>query len=219
MSGACEQGICTICGNTAIVDRTYYYYNVRCDCCVGNQHFEIVYTCNQCKPEKPRKIKALVTNVPRGVPKVDKNNVQNIRDILVLFRKWTTLWEKYDKDPSKTAKPMNSDEFLKEINSRYNVTEKADSNYVDEAESRSNLKTIILGNKRGVTKTLNIKPNTTYKEVITEIRKFTPNPPAEFIEGIKKSFGVGTPNRKAKLKRNRSKDTDLEFTITGTTDE
>lgn len=57
MSGELEEGKCSVCGEKdVVVSRKYYHYNVECECCNGNTHFEIVYHCDGCKPKRPRKI-------------------------------------------------------------------------------------------------------------------------------------------------------------------
>ena len=50
-----EYNICDVCGEPGELERTYYYYNIRCDC-HSPEHFEIVSTCPNCTPEPPLKI-------------------------------------------------------------------------------------------------------------------------------------------------------------------
>lgn len=56
--GAQEFSKCDICEQDAIVDRKYYYYDVKCDCCnsKNDPHFEIVRYCVKCEPKPPRTI-------------------------------------------------------------------------------------------------------------------------------------------------------------------
>jgi hypothetical protein len=58
MSGSCEWGDCDYCGNNGPVERTYFRYDIKCECC-NNKHFEIVWHCSKCQPKDPgiRKIK------------------------------------------------------------------------------------------------------------------------------------------------------------------
>ena len=45
-----EHGECNFCGELGLLQRTYYYYDVDCECCSGDKHFEIVWNCYQCIP-------------------------------------------------------------------------------------------------------------------------------------------------------------------------
>ena len=45
-----EHGECNFCGELGLIQRTYYYYDVDCECCSGDKHFEIVWNCYQCIP-------------------------------------------------------------------------------------------------------------------------------------------------------------------------
>jgi hypothetical protein len=56
--GDLEYGLCDICGNDSIINRKYYYYDIKCDCCnsKNSPHFEIVKHCYNCKPKPPRTI-------------------------------------------------------------------------------------------------------------------------------------------------------------------
>jgi len=53
--GEQEFSKCNICGQHIHVNRKYYYYNVKCECCNG-LHFEIVKHCINCKPKSPKRI-------------------------------------------------------------------------------------------------------------------------------------------------------------------
>ena len=56
--GEQEFSKCDICGQDAHVDRKYYYYDVKCECCNSKDspHFEIVRHCANCEPKPPRRI-------------------------------------------------------------------------------------------------------------------------------------------------------------------
>ena len=51
-----EIGYCDICHMEKPLSRKYYYYDIDCECCNGNTHFEIVRHCKDCTPIPPRKI-------------------------------------------------------------------------------------------------------------------------------------------------------------------
>ncbi len=57
-----EYGICDICGCQDTLSRTYYYYNIKCEC-HSPEHFEIVMTCPRCKPIPPKKTKIEINPV------------------------------------------------------------------------------------------------------------------------------------------------------------
>ena len=50
--GELEFGICDVCGKEGILRRKYYYYDLYCDCHIG-EHFELVKYCGECKPKPP----------------------------------------------------------------------------------------------------------------------------------------------------------------------
>lgn len=54
--GIQEYGTCKICGKQANLERTYFYFPIKCRCC-GNGHFEYVAHCSNCKPKVPTEIK------------------------------------------------------------------------------------------------------------------------------------------------------------------
>lgn len=74
MCGDAEYGRCEICGKESVLDRTYFYYDISCECC-NKRHHEMVRHCHSCVPEIPdsihplikamdgRSYKATVTNV------------------------------------------------------------------------------------------------------------------------------------------------------------
>lgn len=49
-----EKGKCEVCGKEGSILRTYFYYDLKCDCHSPN-HFEIVYHCVSCLPKAPIK--------------------------------------------------------------------------------------------------------------------------------------------------------------------
>lgn len=50
-----EFGKCPKCGRNAPLNRTYYYYDIPCECCQCSEHkhFEIVWHCDECSPIAP----------------------------------------------------------------------------------------------------------------------------------------------------------------------
>ena len=58
MGGDVEWGTCEYCEKEGPLDRTYFRYDINCECC-NNNHFEIVWHCYTCEPKDPgiRKIK------------------------------------------------------------------------------------------------------------------------------------------------------------------
>ena len=49
-----EYGKCSVCGKEGTISRTYFHYDLRCECHSPN-HFEIVYHCVSCKAKAPSK--------------------------------------------------------------------------------------------------------------------------------------------------------------------
>lgn len=60
-----EFGKCDICGKEAPLSRTYFIYNIPCECCGCKEdgkdmHSELVRHCENCIPDIPQNIKPLV---------------------------------------------------------------------------------------------------------------------------------------------------------------
>lgn len=64
----CESGTCDICNKESILDRKYYYYDIKCDCCNNkdSDHFEIVKYCSECIPRPPKKISVFMQISDKG---------------------------------------------------------------------------------------------------------------------------------------------------------
>jgi hypothetical protein len=73
MSGSVEYGICDICKKEAILQRTYFRYDIKCEC-HSPYHFEMIRHCNNCIPKEP-----LITNITI--------KTANLKDLSVLLRK------------------------------------------------------------------------------------------------------------------------------------
>ena len=63
MSSSIEYGTCSKCNTEAPLTRKYFHYDINCECCVGNKHFEIVKTCQHCEPKPPSYIKVVLTPI------------------------------------------------------------------------------------------------------------------------------------------------------------
>lgn len=63
--GDIEFGKCDICGKEAPLERTYFIYDIHCQCCGcihdgRDMHFKLVRHCKDCVPGVPRVIKPLL---------------------------------------------------------------------------------------------------------------------------------------------------------------
>lgn len=57
--GDSEFGKCDICDVETNLQRTYFHYDIKCNCHSPN-HFEIVRHCNNCKPNSPLSTKVVI---------------------------------------------------------------------------------------------------------------------------------------------------------------
>jgi len=57
-----EYGECDICGIQGVLERKYYRYDIKCDCCNSKKddHFEIVRFCSNCQPKPPSVIRVVM---------------------------------------------------------------------------------------------------------------------------------------------------------------
>jgi hypothetical protein len=60
MSGCMEYGKCEICGKEAPLQRTYFRYNIKCECHSPN-HFDLVIHCKDCVPTRPKETKVILS--------------------------------------------------------------------------------------------------------------------------------------------------------------
>ena len=60
--GDIEYGTCDQCNAEAPVTRTYFHYDIKCDCCnsKNDYHFEIVRTCQNCDPKPPKSLRVFM---------------------------------------------------------------------------------------------------------------------------------------------------------------
>lgn len=63
--GEMEIDYCYICKKLRPVRRKYYSYNIKCECCGGNdgKHFELVKHCADCKPIPPLEIRPHIKGI------------------------------------------------------------------------------------------------------------------------------------------------------------
>ena len=56
--GDIEVNKCNVCGRETQINRKYYRYDIKCDCCNSKEddHFEIVFHCKNCIPIAPKRI-------------------------------------------------------------------------------------------------------------------------------------------------------------------
>ena len=62
--GDIEFDKCDICGKESQIERTYFYYNIPCECCYCNidnkdMHFVLIRHCSKCIPDIPIDIKII----------------------------------------------------------------------------------------------------------------------------------------------------------------
>lgn len=73
-----EIGKCDVCGNESHLHRTYFRYNIKCDC-HSPQHFELVCHCFDCVPREP--IYTIIT-VGSSKTKIDTTKLKKL-DIII----------------------------------------------------------------------------------------------------------------------------------------
>ena len=79
MGGSIEHGFCECCGKVDFLERTYFYYNIKCDC-HSPQHFELTRHCKNCTPIEPK------------ITKISSSSIK----IMVETDKLKTITEKVD---------------------------------------------------------------------------------------------------------------------------
>lgn len=52
MSGEIQVDYCEVCGELGPVQRTTFYYGIKCEC-HSPEHFELVLHCKKCIPKEP----------------------------------------------------------------------------------------------------------------------------------------------------------------------
>lgn len=74
-----ENGACNICGRITNVQRKYYYYDIKCDCCNNKNdfHFEIIWYCKNCEPKPPRRINVIISPIkPQEIRKIKLETIK-----------------------------------------------------------------------------------------------------------------------------------------------
>ena len=79
-----EYGKCECCGKEAPLTRTYFYYNIPCECCGctidGNHyHSEMVSHCCNCTPSIPDEIRVVQDNEVKTLKVGFPNKIRGIR--------------------------------------------------------------------------------------------------------------------------------------------
>lgn len=59
-----EFGECDCCGKKTTLSRKYFNYSIKCDCCNGDEHFQIVRHCENCIPKPPENVKIILQIQP-----------------------------------------------------------------------------------------------------------------------------------------------------------
>lgn len=59
MSGEIEVNKCQICDTIGPIQRTYFNYDIKCECHSPN-HFEVIFHCYNCVPKEPVETKIIV---------------------------------------------------------------------------------------------------------------------------------------------------------------
>jgi hypothetical protein len=59
MSGCVEFGICKFCKRETNLQRTYFKYDIKCEC-HSPYHFELVIHCKDCIPKEPKETKITI---------------------------------------------------------------------------------------------------------------------------------------------------------------
>jgi len=66
-------GTCDICKKQAPLQRTYFRYDIKCECHTPT-HFDIVFHCSECTPKEPRTTEILI-------------ETKILKDLVILLRK------------------------------------------------------------------------------------------------------------------------------------
>lgn len=74
-----EYGKCECCGKEAPLTRTYFYYDIPCECCgctIDGKHYhsEMVSYCKDCTPDIPKEIHAVLKD---GIDVIIKDKFPN----------------------------------------------------------------------------------------------------------------------------------------------
>ena len=89
MNGACEFGKCEICGKETCLQRTYFSYDIKCECHSPN-HFELVRHCKDCIPTEPRETKVIFSTEKLKEHKPLQNII--LEDVVKERKRQDTKW-------------------------------------------------------------------------------------------------------------------------------
>jgi len=59
MGGNVEFGKCEVCGKETALERTYFRYDIVCQC-HSPHHFELIIHCKDCVPKEPTETKVII---------------------------------------------------------------------------------------------------------------------------------------------------------------
>lgn len=77
MSRCIEYGKCEVCGKEATLQRTYWHYDIKCECC-SPKHFEFKRHCSDCVPVEPKYTKVQLQTENLKIDDYKKINIINI---------------------------------------------------------------------------------------------------------------------------------------------
>lgn len=77
-----EFGKCKYCEYEGPINRTYYRYDIRCEC-HSPQHFEMVYHCDKCEPKEPQETKITInTKILRQLSDIKRATINTLKQEL-----------------------------------------------------------------------------------------------------------------------------------------
>ena len=106
MCGSVEFGKCEVCGKEAPLQRTYWHYNVKCEC-HSPSHWEMKRHCVDCIPEEP-----VVTNITLKTESLEKTKSHLFTDKEI--EKY--IWEEISIPLSQIDIDTNSDGYIQYLN-------------------------------------------------------------------------------------------------------
>ena len=77
MSGSSEFGVCKYCKKETHLERTYFRYDIKCECC-SPSHVEIVWHCKDCKPIEPSETRIVLKTKNLSKRRIKLENLNNV---------------------------------------------------------------------------------------------------------------------------------------------
>jgi hypothetical protein len=74
MSDCSEYGKCDICKKEGPLERTYFQYDIKCECHSPN-HFELIIHCKNCRPIEPKTTKIILKTEKLSKRKIKLQNI------------------------------------------------------------------------------------------------------------------------------------------------